>query len=65
LQDCKELVHAAAPAGIGLSDVDRIAGKELLEHDAILDVLARRHPNGPHARRDAGVSGDVVVIGRC
>jgi hypothetical protein len=40
-EDGDVLVHPADPAGVDLRDVDRVGLEQLLEDDAVLDVLAR------------------------
>ena len=47
------LVHAADPARVELAEVDRLGLEQLLEDDAVLDVLAGRDPDG----RDVAGSG--------
>ena len=53
-QHRQHLVDAAEPAAVELADVDRVELQQLLEHDAVLDVLAGRDPIGATASRIAG-----------
>src|SRR5207342_1797449 len=56
----KALVHAAEPAGIDLAEADGAGLHELLEHDAILTLLARRDANRRDGASDGCVAEDVV-----
>src|SRR5262249_31779902 len=47
-------------AAVDLADVDRLQLEQLLEDDAVLDMLARRHPHGRDRVADPPVAEDVV-----
>jgi hypothetical protein len=59
-EDGEDLVHPAKPAGVDLTDADRIGLEQLLEHDAVVDVFARRDPDRRHGPGDRGMPEDVV-----
>ena len=50
-KDRDRLVHASDSAGIELTDIDRLGLKQLLEDDAVLNVLACRDRIGSISRR--------------
>src|SRR4051812_19279280 len=64
-QHGQDLVDAAEPAGVDLTDVDGTAHQELLEHDAVLAHLPCCDGNAQRLEGffDSFVSEDIV--GRC
>jgi hypothetical protein len=50
------LVHAAEPARIELTEADRAGLHELLEHDAVLTLLAGRDADRRNGASDGGVA---------
>ena len=59
-QDGEHFVQTTEPTGVRLYDVDGIAGEELFEHDAIVNVLTGRDAHGPHRTGDGPVAENVI-----
>ena len=69
-QDGEHFVQATEPAGVRLYDIDGIAGEELFEHDAIVNVLTGRDAMGrtalatlPWPRMSSGLTGSSIHQG--
>src|SRR5258708_11599978 len=63
-QDGQHLVDATQPAAADLAEVDRLRLHQLLEHHAVLDVLAGRDAARLYRFADAAVAQHVVRAGR-
>src|ERR1700721_421886 len=61
--DGEVLIDSGDAAGVDLADVDGVGLEELLEDDAVLDVLAGGNADGGGFAADAGVAEDVVGAG--
>ena len=62
-QDGEVLVHSADTTAIDLADVDCAGLHELLEHNAVVAVLAGSDADGGDLAANAGVAEDVVRAG--
>ncbi len=56
----QHLVDSPQPATVELADIDRLELEELLEYDAVLDVLAGRDPEGCDCGADSQMPDDIV-----
>src|SRR5437588_9774046 len=63
-QHRQHLVHAAQPAAIDLTELDRLGLHQLLEDDAVLALLAGRDADRGHRLGDRRVAQHVVRAGR-
>src|SRR5262249_35869283 len=62
-QDREHLVHSSQPAGVALAEDDRDELKELLENDAVLEVLARGDAYGSDRIPDPPLSQHISWAG--
>jgi hypothetical protein len=63
-EDGEVLVDAGYAAAVELEDVDGLGLEELLEHDAIVAMLAGGDADLRNLAADAGVTEDIVRAGR-
>jgi hypothetical protein len=59
-KDRDRLVHASDSAGIELADIDRLRLKQLLEDDAVLNVLACCNTNRLYLTPDSRMTENIV-----
>src|SRR5690606_28377080 len=62
-QYAEDLVHTAQPAGVDLTEADRVGLEKLLEDDAVLTVLAGGDPYRRDCPGDGRVAEDVIRAG--
>src|SRR4051794_33164813 len=62
--DRKALVHAAEPAAVNLTEVNRLGLEQLLEDDPVLRVFDGRDADGADASRNRGMPQHIVWTAR-